>query len=159
MPFLAFLKLIPLKDWLKIGAVAAVLGWFTYFVVHERHVAVDEALAPIKVLAQKAQQQVAIGTAVAQTTEESNGKSYDAAVARPAQHPLGIVCVNPSRSAVPQADGVLTPGIGELPADLSAGQQFDPSGPVLDNDAHAEAQIIYLQGRIHELETQMEASP
>lgn len=154
-----FLAAIPLKDWIYCGAIAALLGGFALYTHHERSVGANEALAPVAVVAHKAEVKVAVGTAVAQSTEKDNGKNYDAAVARPAEPAVGLVCVDRSSGEVPEAAASSAPGADRSAADTGEGQSFDPSGPVLTNDSKAEAQIVYLQARVIELETQMANSP
>lgn len=154
----ALLAAIPLKDYVYGAIIIALLTAFGVYTHHERVVGADEALAPVAVIAHKAQVAVAVGTAVATATEKDNAKDYDQRAAHTAA-PIGIVCYNPSSSAVPEADTVVAPGVGDLTADTGEGQHFDPSGAVLDNDGKAEAQIIYLQGRVAELKAQMENSP
>lgn len=154
----ALLAGIGIKDYLYAAAIAALLGGFALYTHHERVIGANEALAPVAVLAEKSKVQVAVGTAVAETTEKTNAKDYDTAVARPVA-PIGIVCYNPRSRDLPEADTLVAPGVGEPTIDTGAEERFDPSGPVLANDALAEAQIGYLQGRVHELEAQMRASP
>ena len=157
---LALLKLIPLKDYLWAALVAGLLVWFNVHNHNERAAGAQEALAPVAVLAQKVKTEVAVGTAVAQTTESSNAQKYKAAVAAPAPRYLGIVCHRDTgSSAVPEANpGVTTPA--GIPADDSGGGPgYDPSPAALERAAQADAQITYLQGRVKELEAQMEASP
>lgn len=157
---LALLKLIPGKIYLYTGIVVAVLVWFHVHNVNERTAGADAALEPVKVLAQKAQVQVAAADATAQTTETDNAKTYTAAVAAPAPKPLGIVCHRDTSSGdVPEAVAVTASRIGKPATDDSVGPDYDPSGAVLQRAQRAEAQVIYLQGRIHELEQQMVNSP
>ena len=154
----ALLAGIGIKDYVYAGLILALIASFGLYTHHERVVGANEALAPVAVLAHKAQVAVAVGTAVAVETEKDNAKDYDQRAAHIAA-PIGIVCYNPGSGAVPEADTLVAPGVGDLTADAGAGQHFDPSGAVLDNDGKAEAQIIYLQGRVAELKAQMENSP
>lgn len=161
MPFLALFKLIPGKVYLYAGIVVAVLVWFHVHNVNERNAGADAALEPVKVLAQKAQIQVATGTAVAQTTETDNGKAYLEAVASPPPAPLRIVCYNPraSSSELPEAVAVTATRLGGSTPNSGDGPGYDPSGAALERARKADAEIKYLQGRVHELETQMVNSP
>lgn len=154
----ALLAAIPLKDYVYGGIIAALLIAFGVYTHHERVVGANEALAPVAVLAQKAQVAVAVGTAVAADTEKDNGNAYKAAVAAP-RSDLGIVCRNASRGAVPQAAAGVAAAAGQPAADSGSGSAYDPSGAALQRAAEADAQIVYLQGRVHELEAQMEKSP
>lgn len=156
---LALLKLVPLRDWLYIGLITAILAAFGLYTVHERHIGRDEALAPVAVLAQKAKLQIAVGSATATALETAHGKTYDAAHSQPAVANSGIVCRNASGSAVPEAKPGSSPGADRQAPDSANRPTYDPSGAVDTRGRDADAQIIYLQGRVHELEDQMNASP
>lgn len=161
MPFLALFKLIPGKVYLYAGIVVAVLVWFHVHNVNERTAGAAEAMAPVQVLAQKAQVQVAAGTAVAQSTETTNGQDYLKAIAAPAPAALRIVCYHPSGSSgeLPEAVAVTATRIGGSAPDSGSGPGYDPSGAALKRAHDADAEIKYLQGRVHELEQQMVNSP
>lgn len=157
---LALLKLIPGKAYLYAGIVIAVLTWYGVHNHNERAAGAAAALEPVKVLAQKAQIQVAKADAAAQSTETSNGQKYVAAVAAPAPKPLRIVCHNSADSGeVPEAVGVVATRIGVPASDSGSGPGYDPSGAALERAREADAEIAYLQGRVHELEAQMVNSP
>ena len=157
---LALLKLIPGKVYLYAALAAAVLAWYGVHNYNERAAGAATALEPVKVLAQKAQIQVAKADAVAQTTETDNAQKYTAAIAAPAPRNLGIVCHNSADSdEVPEAVGVVATRIGVPAPDSGGGSSYDPSGPALERARQADAEITYLQGRIHELEQQMVNSP
>jgi hypothetical protein len=156
----ALLASIGLKDYCYAALIAALLGGFALYTHHERVIGADEALAPVAVLAQKAQLQVAVSTAVAQSTEKDNAQAYVAAVAAPGPAALGIVCHSAAGSSeVPQADTGGTAATGQPTVDAGIALAYDPSGPALQLARDADAQITYLQARVHELETQMAASP
>lgn len=161
MPFLALLKLIPGKAYLYAGIVIAVLLGVHWWNHHEQGIGSTAALAPVTALAHKAEIQVVAGAAVAQTTETQNAKDYIAALAVPPPVDLGIVCHRQAASSgeLPEAVGVTATRIGKPAADVSVGPDYDPSGAVLERAKRAEAQVIYLQARVHELETQMVNSP
>jgi hypothetical protein len=157
---LALLKLIPGKVYLYAGIVVAVLTWYGIHNHNERAAGAAAALEPVKVLAQKAQVQVAAGTAVAQTEETQNAEKFTAAVAAPAPKSLGIVCHRDANSSeVPEAVGVVATRIGNNAVDSGVGPGYDPSGAALERAREADAEIAYLQGRVHELEQQMLNSP
>jgi hypothetical protein len=157
---LALLKLIPGKVYLYAGIAIAVLTWYGIHNHDERAAGAAAALAPVKVLAQKAQIQVAKADAVAQTTETDNAKTYTAAVAAPAPRSLGIVCHRDTGSSeLPEAVGVVATRIGNPATDSGSGPGYDPSSAALERAAQADAEIVYLQGRVHELEQQMLSSP
>lgn len=151
---------IGIKDYLYGAAILAIIGGFAYFIHHERVIGADEALAPVAVLANKAQVQVAVGGAVAQSTETANAKQFDEATAAPVPVDLGLVChSDASGSAVPEAGTGTEAAAGEPAPVGGSSAAFDPSGAVLEVGRAADAQIAYLQGRVLELENQMKASP
>lgn len=157
---LALLKLIPGKVYLYAGIAIAVLVWFNIHNANERKEGADNALAPVAVLAQKAQIQVAAADATAQTTETFDGKQYAETISGPAPAALGIVCHRYTGSSdVPEAVGVVATRIGSPAVDGGSGPGYDPSGAALERARQADAEITYLQGRVHELETQMVNAP
>lgn len=155
----ALLAGIGIKDYVYTALIALLIGGFAYYTHHERVIGANEALAPVAVLAQKAQVAVAVGTAIAAGTEKDNGNAYKAAVAAPRPAGLGIVCHGSGSGAVPEAVAGSPAGAGQPAAVGGSGPAFDPSGAVLQRAAAADAQITYLQGRVKELESQMESSP
>lgn len=155
----AILAGIGVKDYVYAALILALIGSFALYTHHERVIGANEALAPVAVLAQKAQVAVSVGTAIAAGTEKDNGNAYKAAVAAPRPADLGIVCHGSGSGAVPKTDTGSPAGTGQPAADRGVGPAFDPSGAVLQRAAAADAQITYLQGRVKELEAQMESSP
>ena len=155
----ALLAGIGVKDYVYAALIVVLLVGFGVYTHHERVIGADEALAPVAVLAQKAQLQTAVGSAVAAATEKDNANAYTAARAAPAPAALGLVCHNAGSSEVPETVGVVATRIGVQPTVGGSGPSFDPSGPALQRAREADAQIVYLQGRVRELETQMESSP
>jgi hypothetical protein len=157
----ALLAGIGLKDYVYAGLIAVLIAGFGVYTYHERTIGADEALAPVAVLAQKAQVVVAVGTAVATLTEKDNGNAYKAAVAAPVV-PLaaGLVCHSAAGSSdVPKAAAGGTAAAGQPAAVAGSAASFDPSGPALQLAHAADAQVTYLQARVRELEAQMESSP
>jgi hypothetical protein len=146
---------------IAIGAAAlAAGGGVLAYNHHERDIGKQEVLAPIAVLAQKAQIKVTTGAAVAQSTEVKNAQTYTAALAAPAVRDLGIVCHSDAGSGeVPTTVAVTATRIGNNAVDGGTGPAFDPSGAILQRAHDADAQITYLQGRVQELEAQMNAAP
>lgn len=155
----ALLAGIGVKDYVYGALIASLLAGFGLYTWHERDVGKDEALAPVEVLAHKAELKVAVATAVAQSTEKDNAQAFNAAVAAPPPAALGIVCRDASSSDVPEAVGVVATRIGIPAVDGGSGPAFDPSGAILERARQVDAEVTYLQGRIHELETQMESAP
>lgn len=156
---LALFGLIPLKDWLYAGIIAALLGGFAYYTHHERSVGEAREVAAVAKVSAVAEAKVTAANTVAQTMETQDAKTFDETVAAPAVRDLGIVCHRTGSDHVPQAAPLAAPGVGEQPTNGAVGSTFDPSGPLLERARVADAQIVYLQGRVHELESQMETSP
>lgn len=158
---LALLKLIPLKDWVYGGIIAALLVGFGVYTHHERVIGETKEVAAVTKVADKAEAKVTAANVAAQTTETTNAKTYDQTVAAPPVLDLGVVCqrIHAGSDQVSQAGSVPTSGVGEQQADSTVGPSFDPSGAALTRGLDADAQITYLQGRVHELEKQMEDSP
>ena len=151
---LALLKLIPFKDYLW-AALLVVVGCFA---LHYR--SMEHQIQQTAVVAKAAQADVKKVDAQAQTTETQNAIIYEKAVAIPAIGDIGISCVrNAGSSAVPAPSTVEAPGAGVAAPDRTEGPPYDPSGAVLTRGADADAQIVYLQGRIKELEDQMNGAP
>jgi len=151
---LALLKLIPIKDYLW-AALLLVVGCFA---LHYR--SMEKEIHQFAAVGKAAVVQVKKDDAQAQTTETQNAIIYEKAVAIPAIADIGISCVrHASGSQVPAAN----PVAGAVPRDhASDGEQgppYDPSGAILTRGAQADAEIIYLQARIAELEKQMNEGP
>lgn len=160
MPILALFKLIPLKDWFYIGCILAITIGFASYTIHERHLGAAKEDAKITAKVAIAEKKTVAAESTAQTTETQSVLIYKQAVSVPAVADLGIVCHNSaSPVSLPASDAVKGAGAGERSADRGTGQSFDPSGPVLQRSAVADAQIAYLQRRVHELEAEMNAAP
>lgn len=157
--FATLLAGIGIKDYVYAGIIAAIVGAFAYYTHHERVIGADEALAPVAVLAQKSELKVAVAAAVAQSTEKDNAQSYTATVSLLPVPVVGLVCHDTGRSDVPPASAVAAADVGEPAAVVPSGPAFDPSGAILKLGADADAEITYLQARVHELESQMESAP
>lgn len=158
---LALLKLIPFKDWVYGGLIAALLVGFGVYTHHERVIGATKEAAAVTKIAVKAEAKVTAANVAAQTTETTNAKTYDQTVAAPPVLDLGVVCQRtyPGSNHLPQAVTVATSGIGEQSVEHPSGPAFDPSGAILERARQADAQVTYLQGRVHELEKQMADSP
>jgi hypothetical protein len=156
----ALLALIPSKDWVYAGIIAAMLALFGWYTVHERSVEhAKDIAAAVKIVA-KDNAIVAADDSHAQTTETSSAIIYKQAVAVPAVADLGIVCERPARSvSLPAADAIAATSVGNDPAISPTGRSFDPSGDLLTRAAQADAEISYLQRRVAELEKQMNDAP
>jgi hypothetical protein len=157
----ALLALIPSRVWLVGGAFAAlmlVIGWYT---LHERHVEHAKDVAAAAVVAKKDNAMVAADDTHAQTTETQNATTYTQAVAAPAVRNLGVVCQRAAARSVPlpAASTVETAGARDAAPVGRSGPSEDISGAILTRAHDADAQISYLQGRVAELEAQMNGAP
>jgi len=149
----ALLSLIPLKDWIY-GAIIIVL---IAFGLHYRHL--ENEVKQTAALGHAAVIEVKKDTQVAQSTETTNAIIYKQAVAIPAVADLGVVCRRAGGSQVPAASPVAAAPAGEATPDSGTGPTYDPTGPALTRARSADAQIVYLQGRIAELEAEMNHAP
>ena len=127
------------------------------FGIHYRNLETHAQKA--KVVAVAAQADVKKVDAAAETTETQSALIYKEIVRIPDVPDIGIVCRNTRSSALPAPDTKPGTPVGEQPADASVGPSYDPSGAALARAKAADAQIAYLQRRVHELETQMNNSP
>lgn len=158
---MGILSLIPFKDWLYGGVIVGLLavgGWYT---VHERHIGAAHEAAAVTKVAVAAEAKVTAANTAAQTSETKYAKLYDQTVANLAVPSVGLVChrTGGNGNTLPATGTGVTPGAGQPASDSGAGPAWDPSGALLTRAALADAQISYLQSRIHELETQMENAP
>jgi len=150
---LALLKLIPLKDYIY-GAIIVTLLVLVGICKHD-HAVVKE----VKQVGNAAVKVVKADDVTAEKTETQSALIYKQIVRIPDVSDLGIVCSNPGRSTLPAASTQPGAGAGEQPTDGGARPKYDPSGAALTRGAQADAQIAYLQRRVHELEAQMNAAP
>jgi hypothetical protein len=159
----ALLALIPSRAYLY-GAIVIVLALaFGGYTIHERNVEHAKDVAAASKIVAKDNAAVAADDAHAQTTETQIALIYKQAVSIPAVADIGLVCQRPARSVpLPAAGAVATAPTGNGQADSGSGHAegtYDPSGYILTRSHEADAQIIYLQGRIAELEKQMNDAP
>lgn len=145
---LALLKLIPLKDWIYAGIIAALLGLFGWYTVHERNIGKADVVAVDNKAAAK---QVAHNVVVESTALETINviaQKYSASIASPiADSPHVIVrYVTRPAGAVPAAAGSACSAPST--ADVSATDTTD-IGPGLDTAGRdADAEVIALQAII-----------
>jgi hypothetical protein len=150
---MALLSLIPGRFWLYGAIVAGLLG----FAYHYKHL--ETEVHQTKAVAVAAQADVKKVDAVAQTTETQSAIIYKQAVLIPAVGDIGLVCKHTGGSALPAPVAVAGTPAGNATPDSTVGPGFDPTGAALTRAKAADAQIAYLQRRVHELETQMNNSP
>lgn len=153
---LAFLKFLSPKEWLIVACLIALAVGGAWLYRHgELRIEAQD-----KKLEAKQDKQVAAVTATAKDTESHDAIIYEKAVVIPPVGDIGVECVRKPTSAVslPKAgagQGATTDGA----ADSREGPTYDPSGPALTRGRNADAQIVKLQARIRELETQMNGAP
>lgn len=150
---MALLALIPIKDWTYGIIIAALLAFGMHY--HSLEKQEHEA----KAVAISAQNDVKRIDIAAQTTETQSALIYKEIVRIPDVPDVGIVCRNTSHSTLPAANAVAGTSTGNPAPDSAVGPGYDPSGAALTRAKAADAQIAYLQRRVHELETQMNNSP
>lgn len=142
---LALLKLVPVKDWIYAGIIAALLALFGVYTVHERHIGeqkIETADARV-VSAEKARDQAIQATALSEINVSV--QKYQAAVTAPTVSVPSIVCHAALSGAVSGAAG--SPGTGHDSSDVSesTGPDFDPAQHVLEVGRQADAQVTLLQ--------------
>jgi hypothetical protein len=150
---LALLKLIPFRDYIY-GAIIATLLVLIGICKHD-HTVVQE----IKQVGAAAEKVVKADDAVAEKTETQSALIYKEIVRIPDVPDVGIVCRDTGSGALPAPSTVAGAVAGEQPPDRGVGPEYDPSGAALTRARAADAQIAYLQRRVHELEAQMNAAP
>ena len=154
----AFLKLIPLKDYLYGAAILALLVAFGAFTLHERQVGMNKIeAADAKVAAAAIARDKAV-EAAAQSASNNIGLIYEKAVAIPPVASLGVVCHAPSGGVVPKTPQGGSGTSGAAPV-VGGGPAFDPSGPALTVGRNDDALILALQNEVKTLMTEMAGSP
>lgn len=150
---LAFLKLIPFRDYVYAVIIAALLV-FVGICKHD-HTVVKE----VKQVGTAAEKVVKADDAVAEKSETQSALIYKQIVRIPDVPDIGIVCEHAGSGSLPASDTVAGASAGERPADSGDGHPYDPSGAALTRAKAADAQIAYLQRRVKELEKQMNDAP
>jgi hypothetical protein len=150
---MALLSLIPVRFWLY-GALAVGLLGFAW---HYKHL--ETEVHAEKQVSAAAQTQVKAVDKAAQITETQSAIIYKQAVLIPTVGDIGLVCKHTGGGALPAPVAVAGTPVGNATSDGGSGPSFDPSGAAETRARAADAQIAYLQRRVHELETQMNNSP
>jgi len=150
---LALLKLIPLKDYIY-GAIISALLVLVGICKHD-HAVVKE----VKQVGEAAQVAVKADDAAAEKTETQSALIYKEIVRIPDVPDIGIVCRDTGSSSLPATVAGAGAAAGQPASDGGVGPEYDPSGAALTRARAADAQIAYLQRRVKELETQMNAAP
>jgi hypothetical protein len=103
----AFLKLVPLKDWLYAAALAVAISGFIWYSHHERDVGRQQIEAADKKLADAQQKLNQALTDLAQAKSTKTGEDYAHTVATPVDHPPVARLCRPASGggAVPGAPG------------------------------------------------------
>lgn len=150
---LAFLKLIPFRDYVYAVIIAALLV-FVGICKHD-HTVVKE----VKQVGTAAEKVVKADDAVAEKSETQSALIYKQIVRIPDVPDIGIVCEHTGSGSLPASDAVAGTSAGDRPTDSGDGHPYDPSGAALTRAKAADAQIAYLQRRVKELEKQMNDAP
>ena len=149
------------KFWKPLAGALLVGGFLTWLIVHERNIEhAKDATVDARAVTH-ANTAVAKDDATAATEESHNAIIYEKAVAVPAVGDIGVLCQRTARGRVPLSapDAGKTASAGNAAADSTVGPGKDISGAILTRAHDAVAQILYLQGRIAELEKQMNDAP
>jgi len=157
----ALLALIPSRAY-EYGAIILVLSIaFGGYTLHERNVQRAKDVAAAAKVVAKDNALVAADDSHALTTETQNALIYKQVVSIPAVADIGVVCQRtaPRSVSLPEADAVATTAVGNDTAVSRVGPTFDPTGAALTRGHDADAEIVYLQGRVAELEKQMNDAP
>jgi hypothetical protein len=151
MPFLALLKLIPLKDFGYLAIVLAVVGAFawTYHKGEVRIEAKDAALRAAAVALNKASENLA------DIKEIQLERTYTHIVDSSAIASTGLVCHNAAAPAEPLAAGNERPAANAASGAVPTGS-FDPSGPILTLLRDSDAQVNALISKVYLLEDELE---
>jgi hypothetical protein len=136
---LAFLKVIPVKDWIYGAVIALLLAGFGWYTVHERHEGAAKILAADKKLvdAVAAKDQIIHDNAQLELVNVGNHEKI--ALAAPPIANAGLVCHSPGRVAASASSGDVpqpTDKSGAVPAG-----GFDPSGAILTLLRDSDAQV------------------
>ena len=157
----ALLALIPSRayEYAAVAFVCALL--FGGYTLHERNIQHAKDIAAAAKVVAKENAIVAADDSHALTTENQNALIYKQVVRIPAVADIGVVCQRtaPRSVSLPAADAVATTAVGNDTAVSRVGPTFDPTGAALTRGHDADAEIVYLQGRVAELEKQMNDAP
>ena len=153
---------IPIKDYLYIGAIIALLVFFGFFVHHERGVGAAKVVAAdSRAVAAQVQRDDALRTVAALSTSVAQG-DYSHAISTPIVNaPVPVrLCHNAQRSspvpsaASPDSSGTAAPAGGSEDAGaVTELQQFADAAVQIARDD--DAQIIALQTDLAALRTEM----
>jgi len=145
-----------------VGAIVLILLLaFSWYTVHERHAGAAKVTAKVAKAVILAETKVSAGAAHAQIRETQNAIIYERAVSVPPVGDIGVVCQRtaPRTVSLPAADTGGEPYLGNGAVNSGIGPTYNPTGALLTRAHQADAQIAYLQGRIAELEKQMDDAP
>jgi hypothetical protein len=157
----ALLALIPSRVY-EYGAIILALSLaFGGYTLHERNLQHAKDIAAAAKVVTKDNAIVAADDSHALTTETQNALIYKQVVSIPAVADIGLVCQHaaPRSISLPAAQSVATTAVGNDAAERGVGPTYDPTGALLTRAKLADAEIVYLQGRVAELEKQMNDAP
>jgi hypothetical protein len=149
----ALLALIPLKDWIYGGIIAALLVGFGVYTIHERHIgeekieASDAKVAAAQVVHNKEVEDVVT------TKLHAAIQDYDALSPVPERAPVPVlVCRTAGGGSVPGGEGAVTGG-GVTGAGVPFGPEqpdagFNPAPKISATGSDADAEIEHLLKKI-----------
>lgn len=146
----ALLGLVPLKDWIYCGLIAALLVGVGIAVQHERDIGAAKVVAAdAKVVAVQQKHDSDVQAAAAAASQKAL-ETYHAQLTAALQPVPSLVCYRaaPSRRAVPNpaSSAGSSSEITDVPE--ATGPSFDPSQRVLAIGRQADAQVTLLQSLI-----------
>ena len=145
-------KLVPIRDWIYLGAFVGLLVMFGSYTIHERHIGEQKIVAADQLAARKQAAAVAKVESNASTAIRGMQAAYNAALAAPVAPAPRLVCYGSQthRGGVRANAGAPVSGHAgtELPAESTV--PFDPSPAVIGDGRDADAQIALLQAYIRE---------
>lgn len=135
----ALLALIPAKDWVYGGIIAALLAGFGWYTVHERAEGAAKIIAADKKLSDTVAAKDKVIADNAQLDLIQVGEHEKLALAAPAIPNAGLVCKSPGSPAVAANPG--DPGKSSGTGDTLPAGSFDPSGSILTLLRDSDAQV------------------
>lgn len=144
----------PLKDYLYVGAIVALLAGFGIYTYHERAVGAAGIKAQDAALAAEQKQHRQDVTDVAQGKTVKIGDTYVAITHTAIPDSPHVVCYQPPhRAAVPQAAS--DPGVPAGTSDVPTANSYDPGPPLDAVGRNADARINALIDLVYTLLGQM----
>jgi hypothetical protein len=147
----ALLGLVPVKDWIYGGIIAALLAGFGWYTLHERSVGAQKVVSADTKAAAVAEKRDAAITATAQAASTQIGNTYAKDLDTPVVAPPHVLCERPAStgSELPQTSSGAG-GADGAPAVPGPGQ-VDIGPPLVAVGSDADDQVRALQAEIQVL--------